>query len=187
MLVAGRFYSDGRRSLRAVQSTAPDHFRLLGGWGPNDPPLLSPKKITDFETRLKVLGWILDTEKLTVSMTPRKLEKLQRMLGEWPVSRQTATVRQVSELTGFLLHVSFALRPGKFFVGQLLAAVGMPQSAAFPSGLDNPSRRVSLGPLFHDELEFYRLFVDKGLDYQGGGTFRRPCTCLLYTSDAADE
>ena len=168
MLVAGRFYSDGRRSLRAVQSTAPDHFRLLGGWGPNDPPLLSPKKITDFETRLKVLGWILDTEKLTVSMTPRKLEKLQRMLGEWPVSRQTATVRQVSELTGFLLHVSFALRPGKFFVGQLLAAMGMPQSAAFPSGLDNPKRKVTLGPLFHNELEFWRWFVDKRLAYRGG-------------------
>ena len=66
------------------------------------------------------------------------------------------------------MHVSFALRPGKFFVGQLLAAMGMPQSAAFPSGLDNPKRKVTLGPLFHNELEFWRWFVDKRLAYRGG-------------------
>ena len=63
---------------------------------------------------------------------------------------------------GFLLCVSFAMLPGKFFVGQLLAAVGTPQSAAFPSGSDNPNRRVTLSPLFYDELDFWRWLVDKG-------------------------
>ena len=84
------------------------------------------------------------------------------------MSRQTVTVRQVSELTGFLLHVSYALRPGKFFVGQLPTSVGMAQSAAFPSDLDNPNRRVTLGPLFYDEVEFRLWFVAKGLTHRGG-------------------
>ena len=66
--------------------------------------------------------------------------------------------------------MSYALRPWQFFVGQLLAAVSMPQSAAFPSGLDNPTGRVTLGPLFHDELEFWWWFVDTGLII-GGALF----------------
>ena len=189
VLVEGRFYSDGRRCLHEVQSIASDHFRLLGSRGPNDRPLLSPQNITNFETRLEVLGWILDAEKLTVSMTLRKLEKLRRYLGEWPVSRQTATVREVSGLTSFLLHVSFAMRPWKFFVSQLMAAVGMPQSATFLSGLDNPNRRVMLGPLFHGELDFWRWFVDKELAYRGGhfsspmyNVIIRPPRLTIFTS-----
>ena len=66
-----------------MQSIASDHFRLLGSRGPNDPPLMSPKTITNLETRLEVLGWIPDIEKLTISMT-RKLEKLQHVLGSGP-------------------------------------------------------------------------------------------------------
>ena len=65
----------------AVNSFRP--FRLLGSRGPNDPPLMSPKTITNLETRLEVLGWIPDIEKLTISMT-RKLEKLQHVLGSGP-------------------------------------------------------------------------------------------------------
>lgn len=101
-------------------------------------------------------------------MPLRKQQKLHRLLGEWPRSRLCATARQVAELTGFLLHVSFALRPGKFFVGCLLAAVGMPQSEVFPSRVSNPNRRVVLGPMFHDDLEFWRWFEQRGLASLGG-------------------
>ena len=83
------------------------------------------------------------------------------------MSRTVATARQVLELTGFLLHVSFALRPGKFVVGRLLAAAGKSQSAAFPAGVVNPGRRVVLGPEFHDVLEFWRWFVAHGLASRG--------------------
>ena len=78
-----------------MQSTVSDHLRLLRRRGPNDPPLLSTKYITNFETRLEVLGWILETKKLTVSMTLCKLEMVQFLLGEWSVSHQTATFRYV--------------------------------------------------------------------------------------------
>ena len=155
VLVEAKFFRDSRRCRRAVKSLASEHFRLLGTRGPNDPALLSKENITDFSTRLEVLGWILDTQQLTVTMPTQNQQKLARVLGNWPVTRTSATARQVSEVTGFLMHVCFALRPGKFVVGRLLAAVGMPQSAAFPSRVSEPNRRVVLGPLFHDDLEFW--------------------------------
>lgn len=63
--------------------------------------------------------------------------------------------------------MSFALRPGKFTIGRLLAAVGMPQSAVFPSGVMTPHQRVTLGPMFHDDLESWRWFVRMGFDQRG--------------------
>ena len=79
-------------------------------------------EITHFETRLEVLGWAIDTQQLTITMAQQKQAKLAVLLAEWPPSRTVATARQVSQLTGFLMHVSFALRPGKLFVGRLVAA-----------------------------------------------------------------
>ena len=164
LLLEGRFCSDGRRCSRAMQSIGSDYFRLLDSRDQNKPPLLAPKRVTNFETRLEMLGWIIDTKNLTVSMTPSKLEKLHRLRGDWPVWHQTATARQqLSGLTVFLVHVSFTIRPGKFFVGRLLSGVDIPQLAAFPSGLVNPYRRVTLGVMFH----FWRWFGDKGFAYRG--------------------
>ena len=169
ILIEVRFFADGRRCRKAVQSLASDHFRLLGSRGPNDPPLLKRSKLTDFSTRLDVLGWVLDTHELTITMTQRKHDKLCRILAEWPPSRKVATARQISELTGFLIHVAFALRPGKFFLSRLLSAANMPESAMFASGIAQPNKHVPLSPMFHDELEFWRWFVDKGLVGRGGG------------------
>lgn len=102
-------------------------------------------------------------------MTQRKQQKLRHLLDQWQPSRRFATARQVAELTGGLRHVPFALRPGKVFVvGRLLAAVDMPQSAAFPSGVANPLRRVTLGPMSHDDPKFWCWFVQMGLDGRGG-------------------
>ena len=70
ILVELQWWPDGRRCLRAVQSLAPDHFRLLVEGGVSDPPLLSARKITDWDTQLEVLRWIIDTEALTVTCRP---------------------------------------------------------------------------------------------------------------------
>lgn len=66
------------------------------------------------------------------------------------------------------MHVSFALRPGKGFVIRLLLTACMPASAAFTSGISDPNRRVILGLVFHDELEFRRWCKSKGLALRGG-------------------
>ena len=51
-LVEVQWWPDGRRCMRAVQSLASDHFRMLGVRGASDPPLLSASKITNWDTRL---------------------------------------------------------------------------------------------------------------------------------------
>ena len=171
ILVEVQWWPDGRRCLRAVQSLASDHFRLLGERGVSDPPLLSTSKITDWDTRLEVLGWIIDTETLTVTLPCHKRLKLRSLLAEWPPSRASASARQVSQLAGFLMHVSFAVRPGSFFVQRLLASAGMPRIAAgedFAFRVANPGRRIALRPEFHGDLEFWRWFVDEGFDARGG-------------------
>ena len=169
ILVEIQWFPDGRRCIRAIQSLASDHFRLLGVRGPDDPALLSARKITSWDSRLEVLGWIVDTDELSVTMPPTKMQKLCRLMAEWPPSRTWAWEKQVSQLTGFLLHVAFVVRPGKFFVNRLLADVGMPQSAAAsetsPTGR---GRRVILGPEFHGDLEFWRWFATEGFESIGG-------------------
>ena len=65
-----------------MQSLASDHFRLLGARGVSDPPLVSTNKITDWDTRLEVLGWIIDTEALTVTLPSRKRLKLSSLLAD---------------------------------------------------------------------------------------------------------
>ena len=69
-LVEVQWWPDGRRFLRAVQSLASDHFRLLGERGVFDPPLLSAKTITDWDTQLEVLGWIMIQRLLRLRYRP---------------------------------------------------------------------------------------------------------------------
>ena len=59
---------------------------------------------------------------------------------------------QVSKLVGFLVHVSFAIRPRSFSVQRLLASVGMSgitAGADFACRTVNPGRQVVLRPEFH--------------------------------------
>lgn len=79
------------------------------------------------------------------------------------------------------MHVSFAVRPGTYFVHRLLASVGMPRIAAgakFAGRTAHPDRLAVLGPEFQGDLEFWRWFVDVGLDAQGG-TLSAPTYNLL--------
>ena len=171
ILVEVQWWSDGRRCMRAVQSLASDRFRLLGVRGASDPPLLSAGIITNWDTRLKVLGWLVDTEALTVTAPPHKCLKLRLLLAERPPTRTYASATQMSQLGGFLMQIYFAVRPGSFFVHRLLASVRMPRIAAsdhFAGRMANPGRRVALGPEFHADLEFWRWFVDKGVDARAG-------------------
>ena len=72
ILVKVRFFQGGRRLRRAIESLASDPFRLLGPRGPRDLPLLEAHTILGWSTRLEVLDWVLDTDKLTISLSSRR-------------------------------------------------------------------------------------------------------------------
>ena len=80
VLLELQWWPDGRRCQRAVQSLASDYSRLLVERGASDPPLLCNRKVTHWDTRLEVLGWIIDTEALTVTIPPHKRDKLCALL-----------------------------------------------------------------------------------------------------------
>ena len=113
---------------------------------------------------MEVLGWVLDTDKLTTSLPSRKSSKLRQVLADCPHYRHSATCMQIAELTGFLLYVSVAVRPGKFFAQRLLAHANMPLSSAAGFLCHRSRRLVSLGPEFHGDLKFWRWIVEAGMD-----------------------
>ena len=72
-------------------------------------------------------------------------------------SRTPASAKQVWQVVGFLMHFSFAVRPGRFFVNRLLASVGMPGISAgddFRFRTANPGRHHVLVPEFQRTSSF---------------------------------
>lgn len=126
------------------------------------------KSHTHCESRLEVLGWVLDKKLLTVTMT-------QRVLQGWPASRLLATARQVLELTIVFHACVIRSTTGRFFCGKMLAAIGIPQVAVFLSSVCTPGRCVALGPMFHDDLEVWRWIMARGMAARGRGRLSRSC------------
>ena len=193
ILVELQWWPDGRRCQRVVQSLASNHFRLLGEGGVYDLPLISDLQITNWDTRLEVLGWIIDTETLTMTLPPHERGKLFERLAAWSASRASVSAKQVSKLVGFLMHISFAIRPGLFFVQRMLASVGMlpiTAGADFAGRTANPGPRVVLGSKVHRDLDFGVSSLLRG-STRGGGCLpdpiyhllERPARCALF-SDA---
>ena len=158
-----------------------------------DLPLISDLQITNWDTRLEVLGWIIDTETLTMTLPPHERGKLFERLAAWSASRASVSAKQVSKLVGFLMHISFAIRPGLFFVQRMLASVGMlpiTAGADFAGRTANPGPRVVLGSKVHRDLDFGVSSLLRG-STRGGGCLpdpiyhllERPARCALF-SDA---
>lgn len=152
--------------MRAVQSLASARFRLLSERGVSDPLLLSVKEMSNWDTQLEVVGLIIDTEALRVTLPSQKRLKLHIILGELPPSRASATSKKVSQLDGFVIYIFFAVSPGGRFVTRVLASVGMLRKAELITRfcMANPERRLAQGLEFHGDLEFGRRFDEEGLD-----------------------
>ena len=71
---------------------------------------LTVKNLTSWDTRLEVLGWIIDTEALTVTLPPHKREQLCALLAAWPASRASASAKQASKLV-FVFHARLVRHP----------------------------------------------------------------------------
>ena len=109
--------------------------------------------------------------------------KLHTILAEWPRSRAYASGKQVSQLIGVLMHVSFAARSCLFFDNRLLFSVVMPRiapGADLACRMAKPGRRFALGPEFYCDLECWRWFVE-GLSEARGWTLSAPTYRFLST------
>jgi hypothetical protein len=68
-----------------------------------------------------VLGWLFDTDRMSMRLPDEKRSELTRMLSEWPLvpGGGTVTMGQVWELCGFLQHIARGPPVGKYFVWRL--------------------------------------------------------------------
>ena len=71
----------------------------IGVRAEKEEPLLSHTNITDWAPQQEMLGFDLDTEKMTISISLPARE-MQELLPEWPAENLTATVRGVLVLGG---------------------------------------------------------------------------------------
>ena len=112
-----RWKPDGGKCTVLAQCLASIHFQAMGERGEGEEPLLSLKTVTDWAPQQEVLGFNLDTEKMTISLPPRNIRELQELLDEWPEARLTATVREVLVLAGKLHHGAYVTRPWRYSCG----------------------------------------------------------------------
>ena len=73
---------DGGRLLALAQSLASIHFQAMGEREEGEKPLLSPKKVMDWAPQQKVLGFDLDTEKMSILLSARKVREMRELLEE---------------------------------------------------------------------------------------------------------
>ena len=91
-------------------------FRPLS---PSDPPTrrepVSIKKLLEgdgsWSTIKLVLGWILDTESLTIRLPPHRVERLREILDEIPPTQRRISIKKWHKVLGELRSMSLAL-PG---------------------------------------------------------------------------
>ena len=70
-------------------------------------------------TRLKFLGWIIDTLAMTVEMTPERREWMISFLGEW-LEKQCFSLKDANSLIGILIFLSMILGGIKAFTRTLM-------------------------------------------------------------------
>ena len=128
IIIELQWWPDGCRCLRAVLSLASDPWANMVF--PIRPSCQPRKILTGTRNSNYWYGsLILRRLRITGTLPSHRFLKLHKILKEWPSSRAYASAKQVSQLVGFLMHVPFAVRPGRLFVNRSLALVGMPRIA----------------------------------------------------------
>jgi hypothetical protein len=135
--VVGRIYVDDLLFLMIAYATqaclsvtvaaAHDHFMLLGFPGAEHPVVCPQSKMTDWDSVLVALGWLLDTDAMTVSFTAARLEELRVLVAEWlALAKANVRVykRDVWRVLGKLLWASLVVRGSRAFLWRVIQLLG---------------------------------------------------------------
>ena len=83
---------------------------------------LAPDKTCPPTTTLEWLGFLFDSNKLTISVPQEKLDELPIQSNAW-LHKEYATQQQIQSLAGKLNHISLCVRPARRFMSRILEAV----------------------------------------------------------------
>ena len=85
---------------------------------------MSSAKLTNWMVAQEVLGFVIDTQSMRISVPVRKIDDIRAMLKEWPLHRTYARIKEVASLIGKLRHFKTVIRPGRYMVWRLKFGVG---------------------------------------------------------------
>lgn len=141
--------NDGVRPLACSAACLWLHHEMYGWPREGAPPCIRESKLTSWLSVLPVLGVLLDLNKMEISLTEEKAERLRLLLHEsFPRERATATVSEICQLIGYLRCYSYCVRPGRYFLWRLIE----PMRGFF----DRPHATVGLSDEFHEDLDAWR-------------------------------
>ena len=90
-------------ALVASASLASDHIRWFGPGEADATPILAPKKSTDWDTTVDLLGFTVNTHALSIAVTEGKTAAIRLTLEqEWPPTRKQTSAQEVLSVVGKL-------------------------------------------------------------------------------------
>ena len=114
---------DGRLK-KATAAMLLAHYDLFGWPRDGHPSCIKPSKLTNWSAVGELLGVEIDLNKMTLRLPSRKWEELMAILStEWLPSRERATPRDIMSLIGKLRTFAECIRPGRYFLRQMINAV----------------------------------------------------------------
>ena len=84
--------------------------------------VLAPEKTQPPATTLEWLGFLFDTNELSITIPQQKLDDVLEEAARW-ADRKTASKQQNQSLAGKLNHISLCVRPARRFMGRILATL----------------------------------------------------------------
>ena len=141
------------RVRRTLMHTIDDVFRPLTV---SDPPHrtepISVSKLSKGDgawcTTKQILGWTIDSEAMTLTLPPRRLARLQEILGSIAPARKRLSLDLWYQLLGELRSMALALPGARGLFSHLQAALGTRKGS-----------RLRLTPSFHQALQDFRFLV----------------------------
>jgi len=139
---------------RTLMSAIDDVFRPLA---PHDPPdrtePISVKKLragdASWDTCKTLLGWIIDSVAMTITLPPRRLARLSELLASILPTRRRLALPAFHKLLGELRSMSLALPGARGLFSHLQAALYQAHTG-----------RLRLSPGFHRALDDFRWLHD---------------------------
>jgi hypothetical protein len=104
----------------------------------------------DWSSCKTILGWLIDTTAMTISLTPRRLERLSCLLASIPLTQKRTSVKRWHQLLGELRSMTLAIPGARGLFSQLQEAL---------RGRD-PKHKLNLRRGIHDALQDFRLLQD---------------------------
>lgn len=152
-------WGNEERLLVATKSAVYDHLRMLGSSADNPVPVMSAKKLTNWTVAQEILGFVIDTQNMRISVPPRKIDEIRDLLRKWPMDRRSARIKEVESLIGKLRHFTIVIRPGRYMVWRLQRAVGLAADHDFSETIAMKEYIVELSEEFHADLEWWKWAV----------------------------